>query len=304
VSSPPFPLSADQLIAGLCDLTLSLEQIKVISDVDIDNFKKYWLSYVIFNETYQSDTFTLHDTSPMKSRDTRKVQYFYRTKVLENQLPKEIIGLFPFHIYLCSEEGIQGLATIDPFNINNNISMDTINTEFPIVYHNWLNVSPLDTNNTTLLLKVHLEVKKEEVETPLQQPEKLMDKEEIVIPPPPPPSRPIPIPITTTTTQSTSDIHPDNILHHYRININFMSLKNLIRPAYLGLQCTYPHLGSGHVIRTPPQWFPSHSETNIPKGYITYETAITKNRLREYCFNLHSGRFGSSRQIKEIGLAI
>ena len=46
MSSPPFPLSADQLIAGLCDLTLSLEQIKVISDVDIDNFKKYWLSYV------------------------------------------------------------------------------------------------------------------------------------------------------------------------------------------------------------------------------------------------------------------
>jgi hypothetical protein len=297
-----------QLLSAICNLSFSV--IEARSTLDSLQFgetakglvnETYWLSWNIFEETIQSHEFCLGVgvSTYIHSKDVISCKYFFRPANFYRYLPKEIINVFPLTIYLCSKDGIMGSCNLNPFNT---AYQDSESQKFPLHYESWIGFTPL--YSASALSKSDVDAfcgsqrisLKLEIETTFQIPSSTIQME-------------VSAPVRTvedekplekkeeadqryqnefeddegepeTDTHLSEDID-DNSSRHFRIHLNFYSLRGLLRPSLLSLQFSYPFFGVSNVIRTLPQFFPQKSEKKVEKGIITYDFLSTRNQLKE-----------------------
>lgn len=306
-------LEESQLFNANCNFKICLEEVKTVGDI-LENrqmssltsedfsynnelFRKYlngsyWLSWIVMNQTYQSDEFSFGERKSimMKSENSVTFKYFFRPEKMFSYLPKEIISIFPLTFYLCNNEGVFGTLLCDPFNIQDHISsnIQSIKLTFPLQFEHWLPFTPIAVTNTpieennfvkSLLLRVRISIETDYQMAP-EIPPVITEKKELPLPSPPPKRPATPDPVVEEEPESTDEIE-ENTLRHFRIHLNLYSLKGLNHPAYLSLQFTYPYFGVTNVIKTPPQYYPMRHEMKIEKGTITYECMTTRSRLKE-----------------------
>jgi hypothetical protein len=298
-------MEESQLLSAVCNLSLSVIEARTTLDsLQLNKIvlnENYWLSWNIFEQTMQSNEFSFADgfSTSVNSKDVISCKYFFRPTNFYRFLPKEIINVFPLTIYLCSKDGIIGSCSFNPFNTS---YQDSESLTFPLHYETWVSFSPFDTALSQNVvdafcrsLRVFLIL---EIETTFQTTSPVVQSD-------------ISAPVHTveckkpltqqkkdesaqeyqddfddqdaeeTESKSVMSEDSDDNSRHFRIHLNFYSLRGLLRPSFLSLQFSYPFFGVSNVIRTLPQFFPQKNERKLEKGIITYDFLSTRNQLKE-----------------------
>ena len=267
--------------------------------------RTFWLSWVLFDMTFQSAEFKADDSDPQKVRDT------IRVRCSEESMIKSATNESCMRLFLCTQDSV--LAALGmPLNRQTSDATPSnraSNLTFPISSTGWydLEYSPsLFNNNLTQInapsVKININVSIEqasEIPALIKSPATSLS------------SRiPVRSPVFTSSSSSSALIAEasigsggavketdfredtydeengnnddvDDYTRHYRVNVEVRSIGGLKRAANAAIHFTYPFLGAGGPVRTHPIWLPANSEGKIDNASASYDCCLSRNRIRD-----------------------
>ena len=242
--------------------------------------RTFWLSWVLFDMTFQSAEFSVDDSDLQKVRDTLRV------RCTEEAMIRSATNDSCMRLFLCTQGCV--LAAVGMPLSKYTASTATLdsrasNFKFPISSTGWYDLEyspslfPIPTtqlNAPSVKVNIIVGIEHESdpaltvrspVTTSVRSPDDLCDTSSE----------------DGNDTEEGNDDDVDDYTRHYRVNVEVRSIGGLKRAANAAIHFTYPFLGAGGPVRTHPIWLPANSEGNIDNASASYDCCMSRNRLRD-----------------------